>query len=169
MPKKLFAKDELTDANSLLLKVISTLTEEELEQWVKTSVDVRKDIRYYINKLDQETRERLDDRNWFESLPFVTWLSLLKYFRFNDRLEWKMVQQDVRVWTHPLFCKHSTWNLQFSHIYRDTWRQKFLTWEEMREDKQQAPKPCTVEVFARHPAHTFLGKLALWCLLHPFA
>jgi len=33
----------------------------------------------------------------------------------------------------------------------------------------QAPKPCFVEVFAGHPAHTFVGKLALWCLLSPFA
>ena len=30
-------------------------------------------------------------------------------------------------------------------------------------------KPNPLAVFVAHPAHTFAGKLALWCLLRPFA
>ena len=164
-----FFKEELARPDSLLLELMRYLTASEFDDWMNLPIGTQRDIRYYVNSLDRRTSEELKNQRWFEFLPLTTWLSLLKYFQEGNKLELILAKDDIRVWKTLPRLEDTSRVLQFSHLHRNAWRQRTLYWQKMREVKPQAPKPCFVEVFAGHPAHTFVGKLVLWCLFRPFA
>ena len=153
--------------DELELYITEKIDFEKLHEHWKLSSNQQLEMTKNLNNLHHKMVQETGNLIWFQSMPNVTWTSLVNFYTSNSKNEFLLVEGDLNVWTQ-LGCPIDTSSiLRFAQGHRKGLLSRSSVWLQKGNAQLKADAPREsdwLQVFLAHPDHTFVGKLALWWL-----